>query len=99
MVCGGTGCHSSSSHILIQNLKDELKAHTIWTKKGSDSNRLLWTMSKGPIVIIYPEGTFYSHVQPADLKKCRKHIIGKEIVDRLVLDEIKADPNDGLEQT
>ncbi len=97
MVCGGTGCHSSSSHILIQNLKDELKAHNLDKEVEVIQTGCFGLCQKGPIVIIYPEGTFYSHVQPADFKEIvEKHIIGKEIVDRLVLDEIKADPNDGL---
>ena len=97
MVCGGTGCHSSRSHILIQNLKDELKAHNLDKEVEVIQTGCFGLCQKGPIVIIYPEGTFYSHVQPADFKEIvEKHIIGKEIVDRLVLDEIKADPNDGL---
>lgn len=97
MVCGGTGCHSSSSHILIQNLKDELKAHNLDKEVEVIQTGCFGLCQKGPIVIIYPEGTFYSHVQPADFKEIvEKHIIGKEIVDRLVLDEIKEDPNDGL---
>lgn len=97
MVCGGTGCHSSSSHVLIQNLKDELKAHNLDKEVEVIQTGCFGLCQKGPIVIIYPEGTFYSHVQPSDFKEIiEKHIIGKEIVDRLVLDEIKADPNDGL---
>ncbi len=97
MVCGGTGCHSSSSHILIQNMKDELKAHNLDKEVEVIQTGCFGLCQKGPIMIIYPEGTFYSHVQPSDFKEIvEKHIIGKEIVDRLVLDEIKADPNDGL---
>jgi len=97
MVCGGTGCHSQSSHILINKLKEELKAHGLDKEVEVIQTGCFGLCQKGPIVVIYPEGTFYSHVQPEDFKDIvEKHIIADEIVDRLVLDEIKADPNDGL---
>lgn len=97
MVCGGTGCHSQSSHVLITKLNEELKAHNLDKEVEVIQTGCFGLCQKGPIVVIYPEGTFYSHVQPEDFKDIvEKHIIGGEIVDRLVLDEIKADPNDGL---
>ncbi len=97
MVCGGTGCHSQSSHVLIGKLKEELKAHGLDKEVEVIQTGCFGLCQKGPIVVIYPEGTFYSHVQPEDFKDIvEKHIIADEIVDRLVLDEIKADPNDGL---
>lgn len=97
MVCGGTGCHSQSSHVLIKKLNEELKAHNLDKEVGVIQTGCFGLCQKGPIVVIYPEGTFYSHVQPEDFKDIvEKHIIAGEIVDRLVLDEIKADPNDGL---
>ncbi len=99
MVCGGTGCHSSSSHILIDNLKKELKAKGLENKVDVIQTGCFGLCQKGPIVIIYPEGTFYAHVMPDDFKDIvEQHVMGGKIVDRLVLDEIKDNPNDGLNQ-
>ncbi len=97
MVCGGTGCHSQSSNVLIDNLRAELKANKLDKQVEVYQTGCFGLCQKGPIVVIYPEGTFYSHVKPEDFKDIvEQHIIGGKIVDRLVLDEIKADPNDGL---
>jgi len=97
MVCGGTGCHSQSSHVLINNLKNELKAHNLEKQVEVIQTGCFGLCQKGPIVIIYPEGTFYTHVKPEDFKDIvEQHILGGKIVDRLVLEELKADPNDGL---
>lgn len=97
MVCGGTGCHSQSSNVLIDKLREELKANKLDKQVEVFQTGCFGLCQKGPIVIIYPEGTFYSHVKPEDFKDIvQTHIIGGKIVDRLVLDEIKADPNDGL---
>ncbi len=97
MVCGGTGCHSQSSNVLIDKLRAELKANKLDKQVEVFQTGCFGLCQKGPIVVIYPEGTFYSHVKPEDFKDIvETHIIGGKIVDRLVLDEIKADPNDGL---
>ena len=66
LVCGGTGCTSSSSMLVIEALEKELK------EKGLDDILVIKTgcfglCALGPIMIVYPEGSFYSQVTAAEV--------------------------------
>ena len=85
LICGGTGCTSSGSMKLHDKLEAELKA------KGLDEEvKIVMTgcfglCALGPIMIIYPEGTFYSMVTEADIPEIvEEHLLKGRIVDRLV---------------
>ncbi|HET6788829.1 MAG TPA: (2Fe-2S) ferredoxin domain-containing protein [Aquabacterium sp.] len=44
--------------------------------------------SGGPVAVVYPEGTWYTYVDPSDIDEIvDRHLIGGEVVDRLVLPE------------
>lgn len=87
-VCGGTGCKSSDSSKIIENLKEEVE-------KSGLSDLVEVTMAgcfgfceKGPIVKIYPDHTFYVHVTPSDAAEIiEKHIISNERIERLLYEE------------
>ncbi len=77
LICGGTGCTSSGSHKIREALEAEL------AEKGiSDEIKVVTTgcfglCALGPIVIVYPEGTFYSRVAPENMKEIvESHLIG-----------------------
>ena len=85
LVCGGTGCTSGHSKDIYSEFVEVLK------EKGlSDEIKLIMTgcfglCAKGPIVVVYPDGTFYQHVKPEDVREIvEQHIIGGEFVDRLL---------------
>ncbi|MBQ8641398.1 MAG: NAD(P)H-dependent oxidoreductase subunit E, partial [Clostridia bacterium] len=85
VICGGTGCTSSGSMKLHDKLEAVLKA------KGLDEEvKIVMTgcfglCALGPIMIIYPEGTFYSMVTEADIPEIvEEHLLKGRIVDRLV---------------
>jgi len=41
----------------------------------------------GPLVVVYPEGTWYAHVTPVDCKEIvESHLVGEKVVDRLIYD-------------
>ena len=66
LVCGGTGCTSSGSKKVIAALEESLK------ENGIDDVLVVRTgcfglCSLGPIMIVYPEGSFYSQVTPAEV--------------------------------
>lgn len=66
LICGGTGCTSSGSRDVIETLKNELE------KQGLDDILVVKTgcfglCSLGPIMIVYPEGSFYSQVTPKEI--------------------------------
>jgi (2Fe-2S) ferredoxin len=40
----------------------------------------------GPVAVVYPEGTWYTFVDPSDIDEIvDRHLIGGEVVERLVL--------------
>ena len=66
LVCGGTGCTSSGSKKVIAALEEALK------ENGIEDVLVVRTgcfglCSLGPIMIVYPEGSFYSQVTPAEV--------------------------------
>ncbi len=88
LVCHGTGCTSSKSTEILENFKRLIE------EKNLDNVRVIQTgcfglCSKGPIVIIRPEDTFYSMVKPEDCEEIiNTHIIGGNIVERLLCKDI-----------
>jgi len=88
LVCHGTGCTSSKSPKIIENLR------RIIEEKHAENVRVVQTgcfglCAKGPIVIVRPEDVFYSLVKPEDAEEIiEKHIIGGEIVERLLCKDV-----------
>ncbi len=87
LVCGGTGCTSSGSRKVIQALEDELKAQNVndvlIVKTGC-----FGLCALGPIMIVYPEGCFYSQVKPENMKRIvDEHIIGGNVCKDLLYKE------------
>ena len=88
LVCGGTGCSSSNSQEVMRRLEEEIK------KKGLDKEvNVVCTgcfglCSLGPVVIVYPEGSFYSKVTLADIPEIvEEHLLKGRIVKRLLYQE------------
>ncbi len=88
LICGGTGCTSSGSTNLRDKLAEELKA------KGLDEEiKIVMTgcfglCALGPIMIVYPEGTFYSRVTVDDIPEIvDEHLMKGRIVERLVYND------------
>lgn len=85
LICGGTGCTSSGSAKLHDKLAAELQA-----KGLEDEIKIVMTgcfglCALGPIMIVYPEGTFYSMVTEDDIPEIvEEHLLKGRIVDRLV---------------
>ncbi|MBE6579112.1 MAG: NADH-quinone oxidoreductase subunit NuoF [Ruminococcaceae bacterium] len=89
MICGGTGCTSSGSNKLKEIFESEAARLGI-----SDQVKVVMTgcfglCALGPIVIVYPEGTFYSQVQAEDVPEIvESHLKGGVPVARLVYEDI-----------
>ncbi len=85
LVCGGTGCTSSHSMKVIEQLEKSLKElkldDVLVVKTGC-----FGLCSLGPIMIVYPEGAFYSQMTPEHVKTvAEKHLVkGGEIVKELL---------------
>ena len=62
LICGGTGCTSSKSVQIMQKMKADLKAAGIENEVQVVLTGCFGLCELGPIVIVYPEGAFYSRV-------------------------------------
>ncbi|MGN0713958.1 MAG: NADH-ubiquinone oxidoreductase-F iron-sulfur binding region domain-containing protein [Anaerovoracaceae bacterium] len=85
LVCGGTGCSSSHSEDILENLKKELAYHDLDQEVKVVRTGCFGLCEMGPIMIIYPEGVFYSKVKPDDVKEIvEEHVLKGRIVKRLL---------------
>ncbi len=85
MVCGGTGCISSSSDELILELKKELKAVNQDQEISVIKTGCFGFCGEGPIIKVHPDNVFYVQVKPSDAKEIvAEHIIKGRVVDRLL---------------
>ncbi len=77
LICGGTGCTSSGSMLLHDTLVAELNEKGIADEIKVVTTGCFGLCALGPIVIVYPDGTFYSRVKPEDMKEIvESHLIG-----------------------
>ncbi len=88
LICHGTGCASGGAPKVLDAFKEEL------AKKGLEKEILVIATGChgmcefGPIVVVYPEGTFYSQVQPSDVADIvEEHLYKGRIVTRLLYKE------------
>ncbi len=101
LVCGGTGCTSSNSAAIIEALETQI------AEKGlSEEIKVIRTgcfglCALGPIMIVYPEGSFYSQVKVEDIPEIvEEHLLKGRIVTRLLYDEtVTADEIKSLNDT
>ncbi len=92
LVCGGTGCTSSGSQKIINALETEIKNNGLETEVQVVKTGCFGLCALGPIMIVYPEGTFYSMVKEEDIPEIvSEHLLKGRVVSRLVYDETVAD--------
>lgn len=88
LVCGGTGCTSSGSQKIIKAFEDEIQATGLTKEVKVIRTGCFGLCALGPVVIVYPEGAFYSHVNPEDVKEIvDEHLLKGRIVKRLLYSE------------
>ena len=88
LVCGGTGCTSSKSPVIIENLNKAIKENNLTNVKVIQTG-CFGLCAKGPIVIVRPEDVFYALVKPEDAEEIvNSHIKEGKIVERLLCKDI-----------
>ena len=88
LICGGTGCTSSGSIKIQAAFEEHLTANGINEEVKIVQTGCFGLCALGPVVIIYPEGTFYSQVTPDDVKEIvEEHLLKGRVVERLVYAE------------
>lgn len=88
LVCGGTGCTSSHSETIIKVLEKELAAYDLSREVKVIKTGCFGLCALGPIMVVYPEGAFYSMVKAEDIPEIvAEHIVKGRVVTRLLYSE------------
>ena len=101
LVCGGTGCTSSHSNEIIEKLESEIAAKGLQDEIKVIKTGCFGLCALGPIMIVYPEGCFYSEVKVEDVPEIvEEHLLKGRMVTRLLYEEtVQEDTVKSLEQT
>nr|WP_167957317.1 NADH-quinone oxidoreductase subunit NuoF [Anaerosporobacter faecicola] len=85
LVCGGTGCKSSNSDMIVKNLRAALEEEHLTDRVNVTMTGCFGFCEKGPIVKILPDNTFYTEVKPEDAAEIvKQHIVNNEKVEKLL---------------
>ena len=88
LVCAGTGCTSSHSLRIIENFHKKLEETGYDKEVQVIRTGCFGLCAAGPVVVVYPEGIYYSHVKPEDVEEIvNEHIIKGRPVQRLTYKE------------
>ena len=88
LVCGGTGCTSSDSMQLIENLRNEIKKAGLEDTAEVHLTGCFGFCAKGPIAKVYPDNVFYTQVNPDDAYEIvQSHLINHKVIERLLFEE------------
>lgn len=88
LVCGGTGCTSSGSKKVIDALEKSLKANGLEKEILVVRTGCFGLCSLGPIMIVYPEGAFYSQATPEGVERIvKEHLKEGKVVKELLYQE------------
>ena len=89
LICGGTGCTSSGSKTLIEEFENRLAENGLSEEVKIVQTGCFGLCALGPVVIVYPDGTFYSRVQKDDVAEIvSEHLLKGRTVDRLVYSDV-----------
>jgi NADP-reducing hydrogenase subunit HndC len=89
LVCGGTGCTSSGSAAIISSLQSEINKNGLKDEVAVVQTGCHGLCALGPIMIIYPEATFYAMVKEEDVPEIvSEHLVKGRIVNRLLYKEM-----------
>ena len=85
LVCGGTGCTSSSSMKIIEKLKALISENGMADEIKVVKTGCFGLCAQGPIMMIYPDHLMYTQVQPEDVDEIfENHVKCGQVVTRLL---------------
>ena len=92
LVCGGTGCTSSNSLTIVHKLQEEIERLGLKDEVNVITTGCFGLCALGPIMVVYPEGSFYSMVKVEDIPEIvEEHLLKGRIVTRLLYQETVED--------
>jgi len=90
LVCGGTGCTSSGSKAVVEALNEELAKNNLQDEVKVVTTGCFGLCALGPIMIVYPEGAFYSRIEPDMIPEIvSEHIIKGRVVKKYLYTDKK----------
>ena len=88
LICGGTGCTSSGSKTIQKSFEDALVANGLTEEVKIVQTGCFGLCALGPVVIVHPDGTFYSRVTAEDVEEIvKEHLLKGRVVERLVYND------------
>lgn len=85
LICAGTGCTSSLSGEVKKELEAKLVEMNLDGEIDVVQTGCFGFCNLGPIMVVYPEGTFYTKVKPEDVAEiAESHLKGGQVVERLL---------------
>ena len=92
LICGGTGCTSSGSKAIQEAFRDAIEKNGLSEEIKIVQTGCFGLCALGPVVIIHPDGTFYSRVTANDVPEIvSEHLLKGRIVERLVYNDTGSD--------
>lgn len=92
LVCGGTGCTSSGSKKIIDKLHEEIDKNGLHEQVEVVRTGCFGLCALGPIMIVYPEGSFYSAISVDNIPEIvEEHLLKGNVVTRLLYKETVTD--------
>ena len=92
LVCGGTGCTSSKSNLIEEEFRKEIVELGLESDVKIVKTGCFGLCEAGPIVLVYPEGSFYSRIKVEDVKTiASEHLLKGRVVEDLIFADAKAD--------
>ena len=97
LVCSGTGCHSSHSAEIIEAFEAQIRNRDLENEVAVVKTGCHGLCARGPIVVVYPEGCYYSHVTVEDVAEIvEEHIVKGRLVERLLMSDSEGDAEKGI---
>ena len=92
LICGGTGCTSSGSKAIQEAFEQNIQNCGLTEEVKLVQTGCFGLCALGPVVIVYPDGTFYSRVTPEDVEEIvKEHLLKGRVVERLVYNDTGAE--------
>ncbi len=85
LICGGTGCTSSGSKAIQDAFAQQIELNRLAEEVKVVQTGCFGLCALGPVVIVYPDGTFYSRVTEENVKEIvSEHLLKGRVVEHLV---------------
>ena len=95
LICGGTGCTSSGSQKIQEQFIASIEKYGLSEEVKLVQTGCFGLCALGPVVIVHPDGTFYSMVQPEDVDEIvSEHLLKGRVVERLVYSDTGEEATD-----